>query len=243
MSLEIISTPNFNQLNEIKNWLSDESQKYNEGFFCNWKAVMRYFENNQLIILVKDLNVIGFTTWYIHDKIALNIDIAEIHPDYRGNGYGKFMMHETFNFCKTKGAIVAKLFCAPSSSYEFWKSLGFKDMPEIGNDLPKLSLYMPLIDVLETINYENSESNTIELWNCEPYNITGVTASWIWSINPIKNKISPPILIPCNRDWNIRYSQNGRTIHEDKVKRFSIKNPIVFDSFIYINELNYEDFK
>ncbi len=238
MSTRICTTPSENQLIEIKNWLFEEYQKENEGFYINWNIILNYFESNQLIILLKDSDVIGFSTYRFYDDIVVNIDIIEIHPDHRKCGYGNYMMKEVFNFCKIQGAKVASLFCAPKESYKFWENFGFSDFPETGYTQTELSMYMNLVEVRETLKDNYLDKTIIELWDCEPHQSKDVKAKWTWSINTSHNKIEPPILITCDRNWNIRFSIDGEIIKESKVKYFSKMNPIDLDKFMFINELN-----
>ena len=239
MTLHINTSPNNHQLSEINSWLKNEFKKNGEGFLNNWNIIESYFENGELIILIKDSKVIGFTTWKIYDDLILIIDIVEIHPDYRKSGYGKFMMQETFKFCISKGAKVVNLFCSPESSYSFWKSFGFLDMPKTAFCEPEFSLYKPLIEVQIPIEKNQLENEIIELWDCEPYQSKDVSSKWIWAVKITSKKISPPILIACSRDWNIRLSKNGEVIRETKVKYFSHKNPIDRGKFMFIDKLEY----
>ncbi len=239
MTARICTTPNKNQLIEIKKWLFEEYQKTNEGFYVNWKLILNYFENNQLIILEKDAIVIGFSTYEFCDEIVVNIDIIEIHPDFRKFGFGNYMMKEVFDFCKTQGALVARLFCEPVESYGFWKRIGFFDMPVTGYAQPELSMFMNLVEVRETLMDDYTDKTIIELWDCEPHQSKNFKAKWTWSISASQNKIEPPILIPCDRNWNIRFSIDGEIFKESKVKSFSNTNPIDLDKFMYIKEIEY----
>jgi GNAT superfamily N-acetyltransferase len=239
MTLQINTSANEEQLLEIKHWLIDEHNKLQEGFYCNWSVIEKHFERGQLIVLNKDSRVIGFSTWEIEKEIVLNIAIVEIHPDYRGKGYGEYLMQQVFNFGKDhKKAIVAKLFCAPVESKSFWKKMGFMDFPFTGYAQPPDLMYLPLIDLRSQLKADHSEESTIELWNCEPHLSDECEPQWVWSAKINNGQLIPPILAPCNRNWNIRYTQNGTIIKESKIKYFSNSNPIDKDSFLLIQELN-----
>jgi N-acetylglutamate synthase-like GNAT family acetyltransferase len=228
-------TPTKEQLLETKAWLTQELENSGEGFMNNWNIIEDYFDRKQLILLLHESKTIGFTTWDIVDEIALNIDIAVIHPNFRSKGAGKFMMGESFKYLKSKDILVAKLFCQPSSSEPFWKSLGFIDMPETAYHQHDLALYLPLIETRQTTNALH-ESNVIELWNCEPYRASDESPKWIWNISG--THLNPPILVPCDRNWNIRHIRDGEVIKEGKVKYFSQINPVDKSDFLFINELH-----
>ena len=238
MNLKINVAPNSNQLAEIKNWLTDEYKKNEEGFLCNWNIIENYFNRNELIVLLMDSVVIGFTTWKIEDEIVLIIDIAEIHPNYRAKSYGKFMMSETFMYCKDKGVMVVKLFCEPRSSYTFWKKMGFIDMPFVGFYQHELSLYKPLIDIQKPLEDNHFENEILELWDCVPIDSKVTYPKWTWSAKSIEGRISPPILSPCCKDWKIRFSKNGRTITKSEVKSFSNDTSIMRNNFMFINKID-----
>ena len=42
---------------------------------------------------------------------------------------------------------------------------------------------------------------------------------------------------PCNCNWNIRWSNNGKIIKENKVKRFASDFSIEEEPFLFITEL------
>lgn len=231
-------SPTEDQLLEIKTWLSQELEETGEGFMHNWNIIEDYFDRDQLITVSNESQTIGFMTWNIIERIVLNIDIAAIQPNQRFKGAGKFLIEEAFKYFKSLGLVVAKLFCQPRSSEQFWKRLGFIDMPELGYLQHELSLYCPLIN-LEAPKTKDTRYDVIELWNCEPYRATLEDPEWKWRVELSNNKLVSPILAPGSRDWNIRWSKNGEIIKESKVKYFSKDKPIDYSNFIFIEELKY----
>lgn len=231
-------SPTKDQLLEIRTWLSVELDETGEGFMHNWNIIEDYFNRNQLMVLSNESKTIGFMTWNIIEGIVLNIDIAAIQPNQRYKGAGKFLFKEALNYFKTKSIVVVKLFCQPSSSEQFWKSLGFIDMPQTGFAQHELSLYLPLLN-FEAPKTNLVDNNEIELWSCEPHRATSEEPEWKWSIELCDNKLISPILAPCSRDWNIRWSRNGEIIKESKVKYFSRDKPIDYSSFMFIEELRF----
>lgn len=235
MKYKIETNPSKEQLREIKLWLIQEEEDSGEGFLCNWEIIEKYFNENQLIILLLNQQPIGFTTWKVYDAFLLSISIAEVHPKYRSKGAGKFLMIESFAHLMKQGVKVVELFCEPRSSESFWRSLGFEDFK---SDYAKhdLTLFKPLINVLEP-KVDMDCSNFIELWNCEPHHAIDSSPNWTWSFNLKKNTLPAPILLSGGGDWNICWTKNGELMKESKVKYFSRSEPIANNGYVYITTL------
>lgn len=123
-------------LSEIQTWLEAEDSAYRaacdtqaerwdpeieipeRGFFCNWNIVLSSFERdpNNVHVLVVDGKAIGFVD---------EMDILEVHPGFRGRGFGRvladFMLRRAFEL----GHSVAEIEVAPETALPFWKSMGF----------------------------------------------------------------------------------------------------------------------
>lgn len=238
MQFEICVNPNALQLSEIKNWLSEEYDLHGEGFFVNWNVIEGYFQRNQLIVITENQKSIGFTTWDFSLNILVNISIAAIHPDYRLKGAGKYLMRSSFEIFASEGGAIVELFCSPSSSQHFWRKLGFIDKPISEYAQHDLSMYLPLVDTEKSQSQgQNEKSNTIELWDCDPYSVIDSEPKWHWNFNLEKNTLSKPIIAPCNEDWNIRWTQNGKVKYDGKVKFFSEDYSIRKSTYLYIEEL------
>jgi GNAT superfamily N-acetyltransferase len=88
------------------------------GFLCNWSLVRRAFERDpaNVHVLLADGGAVGFV-----DKM----DILEVRPDQRGNGFGRrlaeFMVGRAFD----QGYSVAEIEIAPESALPFWRAMGF----------------------------------------------------------------------------------------------------------------------
>jgi hypothetical protein len=229
-------SPSKNDLKKIEDWLIQEREKYDDGFYCNWNIIENSFERNELISLKLNDVPIGFVVWRQCD-IFIEIDIMEIHYDYRKKGLGKIffgMISESF---KDKGVLAIKLFCEPRESEHFWRKMGFIKFPNRGYSESDLTFYKPLIEVCAMTETPN-KLNKIELWDVEPYQLKNNSPRWSWDISTDNGILDKPIIHPCNVNWNIRWTKNGKTEKEDKVKYFSSDNPIDFSPFMYINKLD-----
>jgi hypothetical protein len=107
-------------------------------------------------------------------------------------------------------------------------------MPIFNYSTPELSLFLPLIKVRDL---SESGNNLIELWDCEPHRAGSIFPKWSWNFELKNGKLTNPILAPCSRDWNIRWTRSGTVIRESKVKHFSPNHTLDFDDFILIEEL------
>ena len=229
-------SPSKNDLKKIEDWLIQERERYDDGFYCNWNIIENSFERNELISLELNNIPIGFVVWR-QSYIFIEIDILEIHFDYRRKGLGKIFFKMISASYKDKGVLAIKLFCEPRESRHFWKKMEFIQFPIRGYAESDLTFYKPLVEVCETTETPN-ELNKIELWDVEPYQSKKKTPRWSWDISSENGILVKPIIQPCNVNWNIRWTKNGKIEKEDKVKYFSSENSIVFSPFMYIKRLD-----
>lgn len=240
---QVTFSPTDKQVGEIEKWLIAERQKTGDGFYCNWNIIKSSFDKNELATISLNNKTIGFATWRLYTDKTARIEITEVKPTYRKKGIGKKLTTHLLNFLKNKGVCVVDLQCSPDTSERVWKRLGFVEFPEPpenynfnSNDNKKL--YSILTEHLQTASVQSADE-TIELWNDEPYTTDENTPpTYIWNIEFIDGtrKLSKPIIHPAYYEWRLRWRINGKTIKDDKVKRF--KTEIDFGTFIIIDELS-----
>ncbi|MBJ2174183.1 GNAT family N-acetyltransferase [Aureibaculum sp. A20] len=228
-------SPTQPDLNEIEKWLIEEYKTFGDGFYCNWAIIEKAFRNKKFITLEHNNFPIGFLVWN-KGEIYAEIDIMVIKPENRNSGIGKYFFNQIAGFFKEKGFLAIKLFCSPSESEKFWKKMDFIKFPDRGYSESELMYYKPLIEIQQTT--KNNSDNKIELWNVESYQAKNHEPKWTWEVNSTLGKLLLPIIQPCNCNWNLRWTKNGKKIREDKVKYFSENNRIEFDPFLFITELN-----
>jgi GNAT superfamily N-acetyltransferase len=226
--------PSKRVLNKIEKWLIEENKKFGEGFLCNWNLIERSFVEKNFISLEINGDPIGFVTWNQED-IYIDIYLMEIHPDFRKKGLGKIYFEKIVDSFKNRGFLAIKLFCEPRESEFFWKKMGFIKFPNRGYAEHDLTYYKPLIDVCEPKEISN-DLNKIELWDAEPH-LKNTSPRWTWDINVENDILEKPIFHPCNVNWNVRWTKNGKIIIENKVKYFYEKNSINFGPFLHIHTL------
>lgn len=228
-------SPSKTDFEKVYNWLLEEHDSLKEGFYCNWSIIEKAFRNKELVTCDISDEPIGFIVWKKRE-ITAEIDILEIRPDQRRKGIGKQFYNQFSDYLTTEEVVVIKLFCAPRESEQFWKSLGFIKYPQRGFAESDLTYYQPLIETLD--RSDSFGEHKIELWDVEPHQAKYVEPNWTWNVELSGDKMKVPIIQPCNRNWNLRWSKNEKTIKEAKVKYFSENaNRIEHGEFLFITEL------
>ncbi len=241
-SYHVNFSPTDKQVDEIEKWLIAERQKTGDGFYCNWNIIKSSFDKNELATISFNNNTIGFATWRLLTDKTARIEITEVKPTHRKKGIGKKLTTQLLNFLKNKGICVVDLQCSPDTSEPVWKRLGFAEFPDPPenynfNSDDNKKLYSILTEHLQTSSVQSADE-TIELWNDEPYTTNENTPpTYIWNLEFIDRtrKLSKPIIHPAHYEWRLRWRINGKTIKDDKVKRFNTE--IDFGTFIIIDEL------
>lgn len=227
----LLENPTIDHLQKIESWLIEESQKTNEGFYCNWQIIEGCFHNNRLLIYHINQQPIAFACWNSGGGRYADIDIFEVHPHFRNRGIGKEFYKAVELFFKSKNYIAVKLFCSPVESETFWKKMNFIKFPKRGYAEPELTYYKPLIKVNNPIQDDSGLTDKLELWDLEPYEVTNQTPRWTWKISETEY----PVLQPCNPNWKLRLTKNGKIIRDDKVKYFDRENLPEVDPFLVIS--------
>lgn len=235
LKLELI--PNEKHIAEIENWLIDEWNKSNSGFYCNWNIISKKFAEKNVSVIAENDYAIGFVVYRIYEFHAV-IDIAEIKPTERKKGVARKLINGTLEFFKKKGVLVAELYCSPENSESFWKRIGFENFPNLSHET-KLNMFKPLVETL--IPTENVKTDTtISLWNCEPYLADRVKAKWIWDLDfTIDDEtLSRPIIFPVSYDWQVELKICGQMKLSNKVKRFPV-DLADYGRFMIIRKISY----
>ncbi len=241
---QVTFSPLDKQIREIEKWLIEERRKTGEGFYCNWNFIKSSFDKNELATISLNNKTLGFSTWCFTTNKTARIEITEIKPTHRKKGFGKKLITQILNFLKDKGVYVIDLQCSPDTSEPIWKLLGFVEFPDPPekynfNIDDNKQLYSILTEHLQTSSTLCADE-TIELWNNEPYLTNEISQpNYIWNLEFIDGtrKLSKPIIQPAHYKWRLRWKINGKTIIDDKVKRFG--KDIVFGTFIIIDELTH----
>lgn len=225
---KILTNPTKNDLYEIIDWLKDEYELNGEGFYCNRKIISSAQKTGTLIVFKIDNRSVGFVVWSEINEFVIDIDIFVIHPDYRDKGLGKVFYNYVREHFKNDLYKVFKLFCEPARSEGFWKKMDFYKLPKFGYSQHELTYFSILVDTASSNYIEGAD--IIELWDVEP--------KWIWYVESENNELTLPIIHPCDCNWQIRWSRNGKVLKEEKVKYLTKNNfEFYYDKFLIINDL------
>lgn len=231
--MTINTSPTSADLGQIEIWLKAEFDSTTEGFYCNWETVQQAFQNDGLITYSSGDSIIGFICWSDYDTIYVDLDIMEIHPNFRGEGHGSQFYNLVEAYFKEYDYLVIKLFCSPASSELFWKKMHFIKFPDRGYTENPLTYYKPFIKVNQ-VQKEKSK-NRVELWNKEPYLVSNQEPTWIWNISDN----SSPILQPVNGNWNIKLIKDEILVKQSKVKHFDYSKEVCIGPFLYLETAGY----
>lgn len=227
--------PSKKHLDNIEEWLIEEDNKSNEGFYHHWSMISNAFDEKRLIIITKNDYAIGFVIYNIFDLTA-KIDIAEIKPIERKKGIAKKLINGTLEYFKAKGILVTELFCSPENSEPFWKKVGFINFPKTIN-YGQIKMYRPTITCLDRRISATTNKNVIQLW--ESHNTEKELPKYVWELefeNQTK-KLIKPIILPVSGDWYISINLYGNELIKTKVKRVRDFD-IYYGGFLIITELN-----
>lgn len=237
--MKVTFSPTREQLNEIEEWLIEEHETLKSGFYCNWRQIETYYNKGDFSALIVDERTAGFATWRMLSEVTGQILIVELRPEFRGNGQGIQLMNQVLSYLVSKGILVVDLQCEPIESEKFWRKLEFVDVPRNIHYWSKLATYLFKILVpVQPLAVAPDGNDYIELWDDEPYITQNKPSKWIWKIETEAEscKLKIPIIHPCKKDWRIRLTMDGRTIVDNKVKRFGGVE-IDFEPYMVIREL------
>jgi predicted GNAT family acetyltransferase len=235
MNLNVLFSPTLQHLNEIREWLQKEDRSSNEGFFCQIDTIENSFRKNRIIVITKDDVAIGFLTFYYSDYIV-NIEIAEVKPSERKKGIGKLLLQRSFDKFIKDGVFVAQLFCAPASSENIWKRMGFNNFPNEIIKESRIYLYQILVETAEFYTQEN-ETELIELWDFEDYS-NELPPKWKWEVKRKEksNKLVKPIIHPCSEEWSVAH-KIGTEISEKRIMKYFDNRKHDGGYFLIVTEL------
>ena len=111
------------ELDEIENWLKEESKTSKNSFYNYWNLILVSYSEKRMAIIKNEKQVIGYTIWSIGD-IYIEIELFEIKPSYRKKRVGEYFIQEISKYFKNKNFLPLKVFCPSAESGIFWKKNG-----------------------------------------------------------------------------------------------------------------------
>lgn len=243
-SVSINFHPGAVEIEDIEQWLQDEYRSSGEGFFVNWNNIKSSYENKELAALIINGRANGFVTWYSSSELTARINILEIRPIFRMQGYGKMLIDRLLSFLKEKGYLVVDLACIDDVSERFWTSLKFKILPDFEESFQRVYKQIQLFSIL-TVPIDpgcvGQEEETLELWDKPPFRTTNLDPSWTWKLiyENGTNILVSPIIVPAHYDWRIRWKKANQVIFDNSIRKFS-RLRIDHDKYLIIRTLTSE---
>jgi GNAT superfamily N-acetyltransferase len=228
-----INNPSNDHLSIIEVWLKDEYEKTGEGFYGNWELIEKAYHNQQLLVLVVDSTPVAFLTYRI-EELTARIDILEVAPRFRKNGYGRIIMNDFMKNTHESGVLAVDLFCASEESLEFWESVGFEKFPEMPHEKSKIWMYKPIVETAAIVE-SDLDKEVLEL---QQSTTTGFSIkTWLVERYEGSNMLNHPIIFPVDDNWNLCWRIGSKIFFNDSIKYFRESN-ISFGDFLIIRELN-----
>lgn len=241
MAFKFLLRPGMRRLEEITVWLQKERQACGEGFYCNINVISKGFQDKKAYCITWKNKAIGFLIYSVFGKKG-RIEIAEVHPAFRGRGAGRLLVESTFTALAARKVLVLDLECQPAESERFWRLMGFSAMPE-GIDenyyhpyCKPIVLFRPTRDSQSLTSYCPA-GKIVELWDCPPWESKDRPPKWTWPVHTYENSklLLKPIVHPANVDWRLRCTFGAEVIFDDKMKY--VCRDQRFGSFIVLTQL------
>jgi GNAT superfamily N-acetyltransferase len=143
--VKLLARPTEGHMAQLLAWLEAEERDTGEGFLCNWNVIYQTFEEGKLYIVEYDSTAIALLAWWECPPNA-GIDILTVQPKFRRKGIGRLLVNSFLDKLKKKGVNKVRIQSMPTTSEDFWLSLGFYEEPdnpcERINGIPIQKLYM-----------------------------------------------------------------------------------------------------
>lgn len=241
MVFKFISRPGMRRLEEITEWLREERQTCGEGFYCNITVISKGFHDKKAYCITWRNKAIGFLIYSASGKKG-RIEIAEVHPAFRGRGVGRSLIEGALTALAARGVLVLDLECQPVESERFWRLMGFSAMPDGVDEnhyhpySKSIVLFRPTQGSQSSI-FNGTAENVVELWDCPPWESKDRPPKWTWPVRTYENSkhLLKPIVHPANADWRLRCRFGAEVICDDKMKY--VCNDQRIGSFIVLTQL------
>lgn len=112
------------QLSEVLAWLEYEEAESGDGFYCKRDVIEQSFNDGEMYCASCGPTVVGFVIHTVK-SIGASIDILEVHPAHRRQGFGRQLALHAIERLFQRGKEFVTARCAPRSSEPFWRTLGF----------------------------------------------------------------------------------------------------------------------
>lgn len=105
----------------IESWLKQYSGV--DTLAMNWNITLKIYSEKGM--LVYEDAATKEAVAYFWGSLNSTSSILEVRPDHRGNGIGQALVSYLLNMAVNAGEGLLRIECAPESSEEFWRAMGF----------------------------------------------------------------------------------------------------------------------
>jgi GNAT superfamily N-acetyltransferase len=113
------------RLIEVLQWLKEEEDRGDGGFYCNAQVIEKSFQEGEAVCAIAEDAVVGFSVFYAVGPSS-GLSIIEVHPAYRNRGVGKKLIEETLKRLRQRGAEYVKADCTSQSGLALCIAAGFQ---------------------------------------------------------------------------------------------------------------------
>lgn len=221
-TISISFFPVLRNLLEIEAWMTTEKNTPAQ-LQGNWPSIKRAFDAGLLATALLEDKTIGFFALKKKDR-SVTIDVAEIHPDFRGKGIGRKLLNAVAAHLSTEKIYSLDLFCTPSSSEVIWKRLEFVAIPQSENN----GLYLVITRCLKPATKIMSDGETLEIW--DPESRSGLPyITYNLQFENDSRRLIAPIVLYAEYDWRAKWKVGGKVVKECKLKDL---DPVMCDCLI-----------
>lgn len=133
-------------LDEVLAWLEAEESSTGGGFYCNRNVIAKRFNQGSGICAILNGSIVGFCVFWIYELEA-DIDIIEVHPQYRRQSIGSQLMSEAVEKLRSMNARFIDVTCTSPAGEALCRANGFEDYTDPKNhrnawDDPTLRRYL-----------------------------------------------------------------------------------------------------
>ncbi len=232
VDINIVQNPKEN-FKEIETWLKDEYKKTKNGFYHKRDLINSSFKEGQAYLAYWESEIIGFATISISDSVA-SINIMEMKPNVRKNGYGKAFIQGLINILRKEGCHAIVLKSIDEDSTAFWEKLDFIDITKLPIRISGFTHYLP-ISCAKIKALPNKQKVSIEIWdfNTSRYRSHGA----VFKVNVINS--DSVVILPVEWNWDLKVLVDENETHKILIKRLSDSdNKFLFGDFLVITDVS-----
>lgn len=213
------------QADLLVSWLAAQDEMVH-GFLNNATVIERAVEAERCLVARDGEEVVGFITWSEVRARAVEVLIACVAADRRGQGVGRAMLQAMVE--RLPHPLLLHLQCAPEGSEPFWRGMGFYDWP---GDNSARYLYR-LVERPHSPPAPNTQVASLTVWAAEPWRPMPERPILCIQLPVAKHDcgewaLLSPLVLLADKDWLARFEAPDGTSCEKKLKYLPLKGRVL----------------